>query len=182
MDNNASSAGIFHGGLFNTADIKVLICYILSAVNEPVQANMLVNVLHYEGIANAFEISDAIISLSQSGQIELASSSDEFYIITQSGRDIAKTLHSSLSATIKDRAYLAILKMVSKFKNAKDSTFEITNENGNKYITCSALDGEKPFISIKMLITDEAQGQCIKEKFLEKPSEIYSKIIEMLTK
>lgn len=181
MEKNASSAGVVRGGLFSTSEIKILICYILSAINEPVPVDMVANVLHYEGIANAFEVSDAVVSLSQSGQIIATDSNEQIYQITESGKNTASTLKSSLSAIVKERAYLAVMKMFAKFKNARDNTFEIIKENGATYISCSAIDAGKPFITVKLLITDEEQGNFIKEKFLENPSAIYSKIIEMLT-
>ena len=181
MEKNASGAGVSRGGLFSTSEIKILICYILDAIDEPVPVDMLANVLHYEGLANAFEVSDAVVSLSQSGQIEATDASEQNYRITESGRTTAKTLKSSLSSVVKERAYLAVMKMFAKFKNAKDNSFEITHENGTTYLSCSALDGGKPFITVKLLINDEDQGSFIREKFLENPSAIYSKIIEMLT-
>ncbi len=182
LGNDASSAGVAHGGLFSTAEIKILICYILSALDEPVPSNMLINILHYEGIANGFEVSDAIVSLSKSGQIEQATVKDDTYRITQSGRDVAATLNTSLTMTVKERAYLATLKMLARFKNSKDNKIEVTRENGKSYITCTGIDGDTPFISVKMLIADDSQGYYIKEKFLENPSEIYTTIIELLTK
>lgn len=181
MEKNASGAGVARGGLFSTSEIKILICYILSAIDEPVPVDMLANVLHYEGLANAFEVSDAVVSLSQSGQIVATDTNEETYRITNSGKDTATTLKSSLSTVVKERAYLAVMKMFAKFKNAKDNAFEITHENDATYLSCSAIDNGKPFITIKLLITDEEQGNVIREKFLENPAAIYSKIIEMLT-
>ena len=46
MEKNASGAGVSRGGLFSTSEIKILICYILSAIDEPVPVDMLANVLH----------------------------------------------------------------------------------------------------------------------------------------
>lgn len=181
MEKDASGAGVARGGLFNTAEIKILICYILNAIDEPVPVDMLANVLHFEGIANGFEVSDAVVSLANSGQIAPADEKEQTYVITEGGKEVAETLKTSLSAVVKERAYLASMKMLSKFKNAKDNIFEITKENGSTYLKCSAIDDGKPFISVKMLITDEEQGSYIREKFLENPSAIYSKIIEMLT-
>ena len=181
MERDASGAGVARGGLFSTAEIKILICYILNAINEPVPVDMLANVLHYEGIANAFEVSDAIVALSARGQIAATDALEQTYVITDSGRDTAETLKSSLSSVVKERAYLAVMKMFAKFKNAKDNIFEITKENGATYLSCSAIDGGKPFITVKLLITDEEQAGCIRERFLENPAKIYSKIIEMLT-
>ena len=182
MEKDASSAGVARGGLFSTAEIKILICYILNAINEPVPVDMLANVLHYEGIVNGFEVSDAIVSLSASGQIEPTDKNETNYVITKSGREIADTLKTSLSAVVKERAYLASMKMLAKFKNAKDNVFEISKENDATYLSCSAIDGGKPFITVKMLITDDDQGRHIKERFLENPSKIYSLIIDELTK
>ncbi|MBR3592015.1 MAG: DUF4364 family protein [Clostridia bacterium] len=181
MEKNASGAGVSLGGLFSTSEIKILICYILNAIDEPIPVDMVANVLHYEGIANAFEVSDAVVSLSSSGQIRAADESEQIYEITNSGRDTANTLKSSLSSVVKERAYLAVMKMFAKYKNAKDNHFEITHEDGATYLSCSAIDGGKPFITVKLLITDEEQGNIIRERFLENPSAIYSKIIEMLT-
>ena len=181
MEKNATSAGVSRGGLFSTSEIKILICYILNAIDQPVPVDMLANVLHYEGLANAFEVSDAVVSLSNSGQIEAVDDAEQTYKITSIGRNTATTLKSSLSSVVRERAYLAVMKMFAKFKNAKDNYFEISHENGNVYLSCSAIDGGKAFITIKLLITDEEQGNVIREKFLENPSAIYSKIIEMLT-
>ncbi len=181
MENNASGAGVARGGLFSTSEIKILICYILNAIDEPVPVDMIANVLHFEGLANAFEVSDAVVSLSNSGHIISVDDDEQLYKITAAGKETSLTLKDSLSAVVKERAYLAVMKMFAKFKNAKDNKFEIVHENDATYLCCSAIDGDKPFLSVKLLITDVDQANFIKERFLENPSAIYSKIIEMLT-
>ncbi len=182
MENNASSAGVLHGGLFNIAEIRILICYILSSINEPVPVNMLANTLHYEGIANAFEVCDAIVSLSKTGQVYQVDPKEDTYAITDDGRSVANELNTTLSMTVKERAYLASIKMFTKYKNAKSAKFEITKEAGHTYLNCTAIDNEIPLISVKMLVFDEMQASAIKEKFLENPSAVFSNIIETLTK
>lgn len=182
MENNASSAGVRRGGLFNTTDIKILICYLLASIDEPIPANQLANLLHYEGIANAFEVSDAIVALVKSGQIKQFDKNDDSYIITEMGRNTAETLKTSISYSVKDRAYAASIKMLAKFKNAKDTKFETTHENGHIYLTCSILDSGIPFFSVKLQLTDEDQAHIIKEKFLEDPAAVYSLLIEHITK
>ncbi len=182
MENDASSAGVRLGGLFSITDIRILICYILSAIDEAVPVNMLANVLHYEGIANGFEVSDAVVFLANAGHIKQFDPKDDTYIITDSGRDIAETLKTTISYSAKDRAYKATLRMLTRFKNAKNTSFEITHENSNTYFTCSLIDGGTPFMSVKLLITDEAQAECIREQVLEDPSALYSTVIDLLTK
>ena len=182
MENDAMSAGVLNGGLFNTTEIRILICYILNAIKEPVPAAMLANILHFEGIANGFEVSDAMSALTKNGQIAPVDSDETYYEITESGRQIADELDSTLSLTVRKRAYIATLKMLAKIKNARGTRFCLSNENGHSYLTCSAVDGKVTLIEIKMLIPDEKSGTYIREKFLENPSEIFSDIIEKLSK
>ena len=182
MEKDALEAGVSRiGGLFSTAAIRILICYIISTINEPVPGRLLADVLHYEGIANCFEVNDSIAALLQSGHLSLVDEKEDTYTATPSGRDIAETLKTSIPFSVKDRAYAAALKMVSRFKNAKESDIKITKEDGKTFITCSAIDNGKPFMSVKLLVGDEEQALYIKNRFLN-DNAIYSEIIELLTK
>lgn len=138
--------------------------------------------LHYEGIANCFEVNDSIASLCKSGQIKPFDEAEDTYVITEKGRNVASDLKTALPFSVKDRAYTAALKMVSRFKNAKETDIKISREGDKTFITCSAVDSGEPFMSVKLLVTDEEQAVFIKERFLNNPSGIYSEIIDLLTK
>lgn len=182
MEKDAVTAGVSKaGGLFSSAEIRILICYILSAIDEPVPGRLLANTLHYEGIANYFEVVDSISTLCERGQLKSYNEAEDTYIVTENGKDIAKTLRTSISMTVTERAYNAAIRMFSRFKNTKETDIKITKENGNTYVTCSTVDNNIPFMSIKLLVADEEQALTIKENFLENPSAIYSTIIEMFT-
>ena len=127
MEKDALTAGVSEiGGLFTTAEIRVLICYIFSKIDDAVPGNLLANTLHYEGIANCFEVNDSIDYLCKSGQLELVSREDDTYRITESGKDVAETLKTTLSIVVKERAYNAAIKMVSRFRNTKETDIKIT--------------------------------------------------------
>ncbi|MBR6533255.1 MAG: DUF4364 family protein [Clostridia bacterium] len=183
MEKDALTAGVSEiGGLFTTAEIRVLICYIFSTIDQEIPGNLLANTLHYEGIANCFEVNDSIDFLCKNGQLKLTSREDDTYIITDTGKNVAETLKTSLSVVVKERAYNAALKMYSRFKNAKETDIKISREDDKTFITCSAFDNDTPFMSVKLLVSDEEQAIHIKEKFLNNPTEIYSAIIDLLTK
>ena len=136
MENDALAAGVSRiGGLFSTADIRILICYIISSIGEPVPGRLLADILHYEGIANCFEVNDSIAALLKNGQLSLVDECDDTYIATESGKSIAETLKTSLAISVRDRAYTAALKMVARFKNAKENDIKISKEDGRTFIT-----------------------------------------------
>lgn len=184
MERDAAGAGVAPiGGLFSTAEIKILICYVLTELQEPVPCESLVNLLHYEEIANGFEVSDALHSLENSGMIVSVKDDDEdCYQITEQGKSINATLNDSLPNTVKRRSLNAAKKMAARRRNAKNSDIQLTHEDGATYITCTALDGSRPLLSVKMLVTDDAMGNRIKNKFLEASPEICTAVIDLLTK
>ena len=167
LEKDAVSAGVNNaGGLFSTAEVRILICYILSALNEAVPG----------------KVNDSIAHLVKNGQLRVVDEKEDTYIITNSGKYVADTLKTTLSLTIKQRAYDAAFKMLARFKNAKETDIKISREDNKTFITCSAMDGETPFMTVKMLACDEDQALHIKERFLSDPSKIYSTIIDLLTK
>lgn len=183
MEKDAVSAGVNPiGGLFSVAEIRILICYILSAIPHPVPGRQLADTLHYEEIANCFEVNDSIAALTKSGHLTCVDEKEDLYVITKKGQEVADELKISLPFTVKDRAYSAALKMVSRYRNAKETDIKISREGERTFITCSALDGTDVFMSVKLMVTDEEQALFIKERFLKDPSKIYSEIISMLTK
>ena len=181
MDFDAVSAGVSLGGLVSSSEIKVLICYILKSVKEPVPATKLCEVLNYEGIANAFEVSDNIEDLLQKKHIVCVSENDISYTTTDSGNNIADSLKTSVPMSVREKACKATFKMLSRIRNTRETDIAITREGENTFITCSALDNDAVIMSVKLLVTDENQAVSIKNKFLEDPSEIYSKIVDMFT-
>ncbi len=183
MERDAMSAGVNPiGGLFSIAEVRILICYILSSIGHPVPARQLAETLHHEEIANYFEVVDSMSELQKSGHIECCDEKEDLYIATQKGKDTADTLKTSLPLVVKDRAYAATLKMVSRYRNAKETDIKVSREGDRTFITCSALDGTGSFMSVKLMVTDEEQALFIKEKFIDNPSKIYSEIISLLTK
>ncbi len=181
MEFNAVTAGVNPGGLVSTTEIKILICYILKNVKDPVPETRLCELLFYEGIANVFEVSDALTSLYESGHIKLVDPEENSYTVNESGINIAETLKTSVPITIREKACLATVKMISKIRNAKETDIHIGREGDNTYITCSAIDGKNTIISIKLLVSDEAQAISIKNRFIDDPSGLYTKIIDLLT-
>ncbi len=183
MEKDAVSAGVSQiGGLFSVAEIRILICYIISNIKSPVPGRMLADLLHYEGIANVFEVNDSISSLTESGHLLLQNQAEDTYIATNKGKAVAETLKTTLPYSVKDRAYSAALKMVSRFNHSKETDIKISREDERTFITCTALDGSAPFMSVKLMVTDEEQAAFIKEKFINNPAKIYSELINMLTK
>ncbi len=181
MEVDASNAGVKKGGLISQAQIKILICYILDAVKEPVPSTRLSELLHYEGIANYFEVDTAFAALLKNGQIRTENEAEQTYVITENGSAIANELRRSLPFTIREKACAAAVKLLNRMKSSRENNIQI-NQNGKGYlVTCSVEDNGTTMLSAGIYVTDLQQAQKMKDAFLERADKIFTEIVNTLT-
>ncbi len=181
MEINASNAGVAQGGLVSTDEIRILICYILHTIKQPVPAQQLSELLHYEGVANYFEVSSAFAELCENGLIAKNANDNALYEITPTGSTVATTLKTSVPLTIRDKAYSLAVRMLSRIKYAKETTVEIKPLDIGYNIRCAINEGSLELMAVSLFVPDEAQANSIKERFVNDPTIIYSGMIELLT-
>ena len=61
------TAGIRPGGLTEGREIRILICYILSELSEPMSFDEMTEAILSDGTANYFEFADALAELRETG-------------------------------------------------------------------------------------------------------------------
>ncbi len=182
MEIDATTAGVSPGGLTNRTEIRVLICYLLKAIGQPIPYNFLTDKLSAEGIANYFELCDAIVNLDENGHITslVDGQGKKSYLITQTGADIADTLERTVPNSIRERACSYIIKLLARVRNEKENEVIITEEEKGFTVTCRAIDGDKVLMSVSILVPNEACAGTVKESFLNNPSETFIKVTEAL--
>lgn len=178
MDNDALSAGT--GSLISSSEIKVLICYVLDTVGAPLPGTALATVFNARQIANYFEVLEALDAMKTGGTL-IYHPEDETYEVTERGAKAAETLKNSLPFTIRQKATAAAFNLLSRRRHMKDTRIETVRENGKQYIVCSALENNEEVMSIKLMVTDDMQASCIKERFLTDPSSIYETLVSVMT-
>ena len=82
MEFDAFDAGIELGGLRNRDDIRLLVCYLLKSIDAPMTRQMLNDAMQEDGLANFFEVGQAIEELLAEGfepacDVYLATAVDE---------------------------------------------------------------------------------------------------------
>ncbi|MDP4119919.1 MAG: DUF4364 family protein, partial [Bacillota bacterium] len=125
MPYDAFDAGIEPGGLRNKEEIRILICYMLYSVKEPVEKDIVINALQENGIANYFETLESFNDLAQNGNITVSEGDKTKYIVSKSGEMIALQLESSLPITVKNKAMFSAMTILNKIKIEKENTVKI---------------------------------------------------------
>ena len=178
---DAFAGDIALGGLRNMSEIKILVCYMLSNLQEPISRSQLCDCLLEIGLVNFFDLNEAIDDLLKQKMIQEEEYLDKICLTaTEVGKEHAKTLEKSLTITLRERFVNAALKILARAKAERETdTDVIKTETG--YVTSLAIDvlGEK-FFSIALFVYDNLQAELLRERFIGNSSEVYSTVVDCL--
>ena len=183
MEYDAFDAGIELGGLRNRDDIRLLICYLLKSVESPMTRQMLNDAMQEDGLANYFEVSQAIEELLKTGNIVFdVAGEDEVFSVTQKGKEAAEMLQTSLPRTVREKAVNAAIRLITRAKVERENNIEVEKDpNGGFKITFTLFDQNTEFMKLTVHVNDELQLEQIKNNFINDPAKVYSTIITSLT-
>ena len=182
MKFDAFDAGIELGGLRNRDDIRLLVCYLLKAIDKPIEKEQLNNALLENGLANYFEISQAITELLSNGAIDMLIIDDEeCYKILPRGKEIAENLEMTLPKTVRERAVNSAIKLLTLKEVERENRIDVEKVEDGYNVTFSLMSGNDELMKLTLLVGDSMQVESIKKNYLEDPIKLYSSIITALT-
>lgn len=183
MEYDAFDAGIELGGLRNRDDIRLLVCYLLKSVDAPMTRQMLNDAMQEDGLANYFEVGQAIEELLKTGNITADIADDEEVLsVTDKGREAAELLQTSLPKTVREKAVNSAIRLTTRAKIERDNKIEVKKEeNGGYNITFTLFDRDTELMKLSIFVADSLQLEQVKQNFIDDPVKVYSTIITSLT-
>ncbi len=183
MEYDAFDAGIELGGLRSRDDIRLLICYLLKSVDAPMTRDMLNDAMQEDGLANFFEVGQAIEELLKTGNITAdILDEDEVITVTDKGREAAELLQTSLPRTVREKAVNSAIKLVTRAKVERENNIEVKKEDDGGYtITFTLFDRGTELMKLSIYVVDSLQLEQVKQNFINDPVKVYSSIITSLT-
>lgn len=182
MEFDAFDAGIELGGLRNRDDIRLLVCYLLKTIDKPIEKEQLNNALLENGLANYFEINQAVSELLSNGSIDMLIYNDEeCYQILPRGREIAENLETSLPKTVRERAVNSAIKLMALKEVERENKIEVEKVEDGYNVTFYLKSGNIDLMKLTLLVGDSMQVESIKKNYLNDPIKLYSSIITALT-
>ena len=179
MDNefNAFAEGVEPGGLRNRTQIKILITYVVSKIGEPVKDSLIIEALQLHGLANYFEISQALDELLDNGNL---SASDGFVYLTPQGALSVNELSQELPKSVKETALADALNLRLLEKREGENSVEVRKAGNGYYVTFKVVHKEETLMELTVYAADIEQADKIKRNFLKNPSHVYSTVITSL--
>lgn len=183
MEYDAFDGGIEFGGLRDRDDIRLLVCYLLKSIDVPMTRMMLNDAMQQDGLANYFEVGQAIEELLKTGNLTADIVGDEEVVtVTEKGRAAAELLQTTLPKTVREKAVNAAIRLTTKAKIERENKITVKKEEGGGYtITFSIFDRDTELMKLSVYVVDDLQLEQVKNNFIEDPVKVYSTIITSLT-
>ncbi len=166
------SAGVQPGGLYTSQEIKILLCYMLHTVHQPMLRDEVTDILVSGEMANYFAIEEAIEELLRLQH--LVTDERRYIATTATGAEIGESLFTRVPYTLRERSVEAALALLKRRRVEQDNKVDIRRlEDGGCEVTCTVLDQGRTLLSVTLRVADEYQAAQIRENFLSDPSFLY---------
>lgn len=180
MQKDAFTGGVDPGGLWTRNDIRILICYILSSVNAPLEQGGLTGILQSRGLANYFEAEDALAALESLGHV--ARDAEGRFTVTETGREIASRLDVELPLAVRDKALEAALALLAEARSRREHSVRVEDLPNGCRVECRVSGGEGvDLMMVSLYVPDRAQAQLVEDGFYRNPEKIYKLVLSALT-
>ncbi len=181
MKYDAFTAGIEPGGLRSRNEIRILVCYLVTSVPGPLSENDLVDIIVENGLANYFEVTDAIAEMGQKGNIVLAGENPRTYTAGESAQIISKQLDFELPPSVREKALCAAINLLDRAKRERENTVDIVPEQHGFRVTCHVSGGEEDLMSFSLSVPDAAQAEIVRKNFQDSPETVYRMLLALVT-
>lgn len=176
---DAFTAGVEPGGLTTTQEIRILLCYMLDTVGKAMNREDVTEILLAGGMANYFDIEDAIEELIRLQHLVEAEGK---IATTVTGAQIGQSLGIRIPYTLRQRSVETALKLLKRLELERDNQVDIQKlEDGGYAVTCTVQDQGRDLLSVTLRVADTWQAERVREQFLSDPVLLFRSNLAVLT-
>lgn len=168
-----------HGFIRDMMDVKVLILYVMAHADYPMDAQKTFELCYQDDKLSYFDVCEALPQLVNSGHLSV--DENEFYTITEKGREDGSLTEDTVAAPVLQRALLA----VEKFNRSKRRTdlvrTDILPRGNEEYAVVMSLDDEQgSLMTLEVLAPSLPQARRLAKAYQGGAETLYQKIMTFL--
>lgn len=179
MNQDAFTGGVEPGGLWNQNDIRILLCFILDRAGGGFTGEELAKITQQRGLANYFEVSDALAALIRQGNVQADSAG--LLSVTAQGKEIAAGLGDDLPLSVRDKALDAALRLSAEARVRRENRVDIRETDNGFQVTCHISGGQMDLMAVTLYVPDRLQARRVEENFYRAPEEVYRLLLAALS-
>lgn len=169
---------------YNTAElnsahlVKVLICYLLDRLKQPVTEEQLYEIAVESGVVNYFYYTEALEGLLENRSLIRIKRDEKIYIEpTEKGRFGADYFNDTVPLYFRKEILKAALYYFARLERESSADISITETNNGCEVNCTVGDTNYDLMRISLYAPDSEQAELIKEKIMLDPAEFYRRVL-----
>jgi hypothetical protein len=182
MEHNAFTAGVKPGGLTTDYEIKMLVCYMLYHLKEPVTFERMSYALQSENLVNYFELAAAVNSLITSGSLRVETVGEEQRLVLgETGVETAVVFEKTLPLSVREQALKSYRENMMRRRLEQRNTAAYEKTEDGYEMTLTIPDMGTDLLRMTLFVPTKARCEEIKRNFLHDPTQVYRAILLALT-
>ena len=184
MESDIFKAGVRPGSPDNEGEVKVMLCYVLSVIEQPMSTDQLYDALSEHGLINYFELVRTLEKLAHSGHISQQSSDSgqALYTAANLGVDAGKQLETMLSFAAREKAVKACKLLLLREQRLREVGARQTPCEGGFILELTLPDPEgADLLTLRVFVPTQKECELLKRRFLNAPLTVYKGVMALLT-
>lgn len=167
----------------NLAENKLFLLHIVDKINLPISNIQLTEIVLENKLINYFTLQEYITELISSELLtKISQNSKDRLVISNKGKEVLSLFKNRLSKEELDKLDSYIDGRMNLIKKEATVSADYTIENSNSYVvTLNASENNIPLIEVRLTVASNKQARELCSKWKDNPSDLYTKIIKVLT-
>ena len=164
------------------AENKLLVLYVIKSLRQPISKTQLTEIILENNFINYFTLQQYISELENSDFIRyIDKNGKRLIVITKKGENVLSIFNDRISPIKRDIIDNYISKTIDSIKKELTIHSDYTIEKNNSFIVdLKALEDETLLIDLKISVPTKKQATSLCNRWKENPSDIYTKIVQVL--
>ncbi len=183
MESDIFRAGVAPGSPTTDVEIKMLLCYLLSHLEESISFTQLHEALSEYNLVNYFELVQALDDLCSLGQLSVSTENSlDLYRITPLGKEIGAEFERTLPLATREKALEATRRVMERQRRLTEVDIRETPcRDGGFLLELSIPDKDGELIGLRVFAPTRRECDRMRKRFLNAPLTIYKGVMALLT-
>ena len=169
--------------LRDKSDIKIFVLYLLRHIEIPLDFVTLHDIVVQDEFVGQFDFMECFFELCEMGAITgIKKNGEDYYSLTEDGKNAAEALQSDLMRTIRERALRSAKRFLEYQKNGHRTESEIIDLEGGKYrLVCKCMDRDGVYMETSVVVDNKHKAELLKLNFDDRSELIYAGVMSLLS-
>ena len=180
--------------LHDKNEIKIFTLFLLDKIGYPLDYNTIASIVVQDGVVRYFDFADCFFQLLDAGHIcrseeadpqlsldgSAASEQEEKYVVTDTGRQVARVLGDNLMIRVREQGIRSALRHLSLQRLGAVINQDYEPDGDGYTYRCSIKDGSGDVLSVQVRLDNKWQLDRVLKNFADRPDVIYRGILALL--